>query len=109
MTQLATNPCFMFKIAGWFLRLEALHLNQSYLSIRASAINIQSTLSIPIQTSVGEPQGIIPSHLLFNCYMSQLPSLLSNSGIQSHIYADCTQFWVCVSPENEEIARRRIQ
>ena len=96
MTQLATNPCFMFKIAGWFLRLEALHLNQSYLSSRASAINILSTLSIPIQTSVGEPQGSIHSPLLFNCYMSQLP-------------VPCTQFWVCVSPENEEIARLRIQ
>ena len=91
------------------LRSKALHLIQSYLSNRVSAVKVRGTLSTPIQTNVGVPQGSILGPVLFNCIMAQLPSLLSNFGIQSHIYADDTQFWVSFLPENEEIARRHVQ
>ena len=41
--------------------------------------------------------------------MVQLPSILKSIGIDSHIYADDTQFWVSFRPEDELVARSRIQ
>ena len=41
--------------------------------------------------------------------MAQLPSLLKEIGIDSHIYADDRHFLISFWPEDEAIASRRVQ
>ena len=87
----------------------ALNTLQSYLTNRFSRVSINSSLSNPRQFSVGVPQGSILGPVLFNCIMSGLPSLLANIGVNSHMYADDTQFWFSFPPSDETHAREVVQ
>ena len=88
---------------------KALDLIKSYLTNRVSHVKINNSLSNPTTPTVGVPQGSVLGPVLFNCIMAQLPSILKSIGIDSHIYADDTQFWVSFRPEDELVARSRIQ
>jgi hypothetical protein len=86
-----------------------LDLIKSYLLNRSFMVKINNTLSSSHDCSVGVPQGSVLGPVLFNCIMALLPSKLAEIGIDCHIYADDTQFWVSFRPEDESIARRRIK
>lgn len=55
---------------------------------------------------VGVPQGSVLGPISCNCVMSALPKWLARMGIQSHRYADETQFLVSFR-ENEHINNKK--
>ena len=87
----------------------ALKLIQSYLTGRTTKVRIHSSLSSSMPCGVGVPQGSVLGPVLFNCVMRELPSLLEAEGVDCHLYADDTQFWVSFPPSQESCARVKVQ
>ena len=77
---------------GWF---------KSYLSGRAHSVKISSTLSYPAVLHYGVPQGSVLGPILFSLYTNPISSIIhSHSNINYHFYADDTQLYITLSPEN---------
>ena len=77
---------------GWF---------KSYLSGRTHSIKVGSTLSHPAALHYGVPQGSVLGPILFSLYTNPIGSIIhSHSSINYHFYADDTQLYITLSPEN---------
>ena len=77
---------------GWF---------KSYLSGRTHSVKIGSTLSHPAVLHYGVPQGSVLGPILFSLYTNPISSIIhSHSSINYHFYADDTQLYITLSPEN---------
>ena len=86
--------CFGFggKILQWF---------HSYISQRKQAVKIHDTLSESKNLDFGVPQGSVLGPLLFTLYTSPLNKLISTyKNIKHHLYADDTQVYIKLTPEN---------
>ncbi|KAF2358883.1 Reverse transcriptase domain, partial [Trinorchestia longiramus] len=69
---------------------------QSYLANRSHAVRLENTISSPIQNDFGVPQGSILGPLLFSIFISDFPSMLSNTRIS--MYADDIQIAMASVP-----------
>ena len=77
---------------GWF---------KSYLSGRTHSVKVGSTLSHPAALHYGVPQGSVLGPILFSLYTNPIGSIFhSYSSIDYHFYADDTQLYITLSPEN---------
>ena len=77
---------------GWF---------KSYLPGRTHSVKVGSTLSHPAVLNYGVPQGSVLGPILFCLYTNPISSIIhSHSGINYHFYADDTQLYITLSPEN---------
>ena len=77
---------------GWF---------KSYLSGRTHLVKVGSTLSHPAALYYGVPQGSVLGPILFSLYTNPIGSIIhSHSGINYHFYADDTQLYITLSPDN---------
>ena len=77
---------------GWF---------KSYLSGRTHSVKVGSTLSHPAVLHYGVPQGSVLGPILFSLYTNPISSIIhSHSSINYHFYADDTQLYITLSPEN---------
>ena len=77
---------------GWF---------KSYLSGRTHSVKVGSTLSHPAVLHYGVPQGSVLVPILFSLYINPISSIIhSHSSINYHLYADDTQLYITLSPEN---------
>ena len=77
---------------GWF---------KSYLSGRTHSVKVGSTLSHPAALHYGVPQGSVLGPILFSLYTNPIGSIIhSHSSINYHFYADDTQLYITLSPEN---------
>ena len=77
---------------GWF---------KSYLSGRTHSVKVGSTLSHTAVLHYGVPQGSVLGPILFSLYTNPISSIIHyHSGIKYHFYADDTQLYITLSPEN---------
>ena len=73
---------------------------KSYLSDRKFFVNYSECSSRSYKLNCGVPQGSILGPLLFNLYMLPLGNVIRRHGINFHSYADDTQLYIAVSPED---------
>ena len=77
---------------GWF---------KSYLSGKTHSVKVGSTLSHPAALHYGVPQGSVLGPILFSLYTNPIGSIIhSHSRINYHFYANDTQLYITLSPEN---------
>ncbi|KAF2348999.1 Reverse transcriptase domain [Trinorchestia longiramus] len=69
---------------------------QSYLANRSHAVQLENTISSPIQNDFGVPQGSILGSLLFSIFINDFPSMPSNTRIS--MYADDVQIAMTSAP-----------
>uniref|UniRef100_A0A3B3DFR7 Reverse transcriptase domain-containing protein n=1 Tax=Oryzias melastigma TaxID=30732 RepID=A0A3B3DFR7_ORYME len=74
----------------------------SYLSDRDFYVSLDTCSSRIHEISCGVPQGSILSPILFNLYMLPLGDVIRRHGVDFHSYADDTQLYIAVSPDDLE-------
>lgn len=70
----------------------AVKLLSSYLSQRMQSVVIGNSISKPLETKSGVPQGSVLGPLLFSMYINDLPNQLQDCNI--HMYADDVQLYL---------------
>ena len=89
------------RLAVWFgITDTALSWFKSYLSSRSSIVSTLGHRSTSFSASCGVPQGSVLGPILFIMYTTPLSSLISNSSVDHHLYADDTQLYISLSPQS---------
>ncbi len=73
---------------------------RSYLEERSYFVTIGSYQSDRVALTCGVPQGSVLGPLLFSVYMLPLGQILQNSNVNYHSYADDTQIYLALSPDD---------
>ena len=86
---------------GWF---------KSNLSGRKHSVKVGSTLSHPAVLHYGVPQGSVLGPILFSLYTNPIGSIIhSHSSINYHFYANDTQLYITLSPENFSLSMQKLK
>ena len=94
------HDILLHRLAVWFgITDTALSWFQSYLLSRSSIVSTLGHRSSSFSTSCGVPQGSVLGPILFIMYTTPLSSLISNSSVHHHLYADDTQLYISFSPQ----------
>ncbi|XP_029938415.1 uncharacterized protein LOC115381268 [Salarias fasciatus] len=72
----------------------------SYLTDRCFYVSLDTCSSGTHEIRCGVPQGSILGPILFNLYMLPLGDVIRRHGISFHSYADDTQLYIAVSPDD---------
>ena len=73
---------------------------RSYLEERSYFVTIGSYQSDRVAMTCGVPQGSVLGPLLFSLYMLPLGQILQNLNVNYHSYADDTQIYLALSPDD---------
>ena len=89
------HSILIHRLSSWFgFNGNVLSWLTSYLSARNFVVNINSTMSDQFSLNQGVPQGSVLGPLLFILYTTPLSSLISDSSVSHHLYADDTQLFI---------------
>jgi exonuclease III len=92
------HSILIHRLSSWFgLNGTVLSWLHSYISSRHFVVNIKENLSDPLPLHQGVPQGSVLGPLLFILYTTPLSSLISDSSVKHHLYADDTQLFISFS------------
>ena len=81
----------------------ALEWIRSYLTNRSQHVRIGSSNSLPSICDFGVPQGSVLGPVLFTLYVSPIADVISTFGINHHQYADDTQLYIALDPQDPDI------
>jgi hypothetical protein len=90
----------------------ALKWFESYLTNRKQLVTIGSQTSDTKNLVYGVPQGSVLGPILFTMYTRPLSNIISNCGMNHHLYADDTQLYIAVnvrSPTSVSLVKESIQ
>ena len=82
---------------------------QSYLSDRRQFVSIDCTHSSQNRVRWGVPQGSVLGPLLFNLYISPVEDIILAHGLSTMSYADDTQLYISLEPNNNQEAKSRLE
>ena len=86
------------RLSSWFgLNGTVLNWIKSYLTLRSFTVSLNGSESSVFQLLYGVPQGSVLGPLLFTLYTTPLSSIISDSSINHHLYADDTQLYISFS------------
>ena len=89
------HSILLYRLTDWFgIKGTALSWFQSYLSSRSFIVSASGHKSSSFSVSCGVPQGSVLGPMLFIMYTTPLSSLISNSSVNHHLYADDTQLYI---------------
>ena len=97
------NSCFSIHGTplAWF---------KSYLTRRSQAVKVGESVSKPKVLEFGVPQGSVLGPILFTMYTSPLSKIISNyTSLNHHFYADDTQIYLSITPNNFSLAVTELQ
>jgi Reverse transcriptase (RNA-dependent DNA polymerase) len=89
------HSILLHRLSSWFgFNGKVLSWLESYLSSRSFRVDINSFLSDHFPLHQGVPQGSVLGPLLFILYTTPLSSLICESSMNHHLYADDTQLFI---------------
>ena len=98
------------RLKNWFgLSGVVIEWLASYLTNRSQVIKIGDTFSEHQSLSFGVPQGSVLGPLLFSLYTSPLSSIINESGVKHHLYADDTQIYISFSLKDSNNALQKLK
>jgi hypothetical protein len=93
-------------LADTGIKNKALSLLKSYLEHRFQRVKVNDSLSSLNELHFGVPQGSVLGPVLFSLYSSKIATILEAHGINYHLYADDSQFYIPIS--NLDLSREKI-
>lgn len=104
------HPLLLSSLSSYFgINDTCLSWIRSYLQDRYQCINLSGTLSKPVASHYGVPQGSVLGPLLFSLYTSPLSDIIDKHSINHHLYADDTQIYTSFFPDQCEHSLTNIE
>ncbi len=83
---------------------------RSYMSGRSQSVKVNDSISTPKPLWFGVPQGSVLGPLIFIMYTFPLSVIISGfDNINHHLYADDTQIYIAITPDNASTAIPELQ